>query len=35
MANRNFYLYYGYPPPQQEAPDLLALLYHSLDGRVK
>ena len=23
----------GYPPPQKEAPDLLAL-YHSLDGRV-
>jgi len=34
MANRNFCPYPGYPPPQQEAPDLLAL-YHSLDGRVK
>ena len=34
MANRNFCPYPGYPPPQQEAPDLLTL-YHSLDGRVK
>jgi len=34
MANRNFCPYSSYPPPQQEAPDLLAL-YHSLDGRVK
>ena len=34
MANHSFYLYPAYPPPQQEAPDLLAL-YNSLEERVK
>ena len=34
MASHSRYPFPPYPPPQQEAPDLLAL-YHSLEERVK
>ena len=34
MASHSLYPFPTYPPPQQEAPNLLAL-YHSLEKRVK